>query len=72
MYECFYTIRINFVCWMLKSPYIDALAGKHRRQFHFSFPQIVHWLLFYVKSALVQEMDWRRPGANPFLGPMMT
>ena len=28
--------------------------------------------VFSEKSALVQEMDWRRLGAKPFLGPMKT
>jgi len=35
-------------------------------------PKIVPWLLLYVKSALVQEMDLRQLGAKPFLEPMMT
>ena len=35
-------------------------------------PKIASWILLYVKSSLVQEMDWCRLGAKPFLGQMMT
>jgi len=34
--------------------------------------KVVHHYLIYDKSALVQEMAWRRSGAMPFLGAMMT
>ena len=34
--------------------------------------KLLYLRLFLVKSTLVQEMDWRRLGAKPFLGPMMT
>jgi len=35
-------------------------------------PKIVPWRFLSEKSALVQEMDWCRLGAKPFLGPMMS